>query len=165
MKQYEDYLKLLGGRPLGRRSWRTAHWLCEREDNFESILEIGRHMGHSLGLFKYLWPDSRIVSIDIVPRKEALAVIDLFDARDSIELIDGDVSKLDSSEIFDLVLIDGDHTHSGARADWEGIQQNISKGSIVVFDDLDHPLGCGKAFYEIEGYKTEQTETMGVVYI
>jgi predicted O-methyltransferase YrrM len=169
MKKYEDYLRLLAdnNQPKGRSCWRVAEWLCSHEGNFRSILEIGRHKGHSLGLFKYLWPNSKIVSIDIEEHKEVFGILDLFDAHNSVDLINGNISSLSTDEIFDFVLIDGDHYYHSAKKDWEGIQKNISKGSIVLFDDLDHPCGCGKAFREIEHSYTTETinDVGGLVYI
>lgn len=169
-QKYENYLKLLknNNQPKGRHCWRVAEWLCSHKGDFKSILEIGRDKGHSLGLFKHLWPESKIISIDIVEHKEVFGILDLFKAHDSVKLINGGISNLRTEKIFDLVLIDGDHSYSGAKKDWEGIQQNIKEGSIVIFDDLDHPGGCGRAFFEVVSkgsYRTEQIEAMGIVYI
>lgn len=151
-----------------------CNWICDnlRDHEFKNILEIGRSKGHSLALFKYLWPDSSVVSVDVVYHKEVDRVLDYFSTSGSIDIVHGNITRFDGDQIFDLVLIDGDHSYQGAKLDWDCIQKNIGPGSIVLFDDLGHGGGCGKVFYDIrDNYKTEVIknqegfECHGVVYI
>ncbi len=151
-----------------------CNWIFEnlQEKRFSNILEIGRSKGHTLALFKYLWPESNIVSVDIHYYPEVGKVLNYFNTSGSIEIINGDITKFEGDQIFDLVLIDGDHSYGGAKLDWDSIQNNIGSGSIVAFDDLGHSGGCGKVFYDLQDvYETETfhndegIECFGVVYI
>jgi predicted O-methyltransferase YrrM len=147
-------------------------WICDnlQELNPSNILEIGRSKGHSLALFKYLWPDCKIVSVDVVYHQEVDQVINCFKGTAPIEIINGDITKFTGDQIFDIVLIDGDHSYQGAKLDWDSIQENIKSGSIVIFDNIDSP--CGKVFYDlIPNYKTDiikqelGKDGTGIVYI
>ena len=40
---------------------------------------------------------------------------------------------------FDLVVVDGDHTESGADADLRDVFPHVAPGGVVIFDDLIHP--------------------------
>ena len=178
--KYEDYIAYLDDRGVKEsvmhRILRPKHceFICElaKDRSFSNILEIGRSKGHSLGLFKYLFPGSMITSVDIVRHSEADVIVDIFNNDKSITLIDGDITNLKTDSIFDLILIDGDHTYQGCKKDWDNIQQYIEPGSVVLIDDLNHPHGCGKVFYEnINHYNheiimnEESVEGLGVIYI
>ena len=137
--------------------------------NPKNILEIGRFKGHTLGLFRFICPDSIVTSVDIVTYKESVTISDHFDNCKLIKGTSNEVVKLDTK--FDFVLIDGDHSYKGAKNDWLNIQKNLSPNAVVVFDDLGHGQGCGKAFYELKGYDKEifklkdGGDALGVVYL
>jgi len=42
-------------------------------------------------------------------------------------------------ELFDLILVDGDHSAAGAREDLEDCWSLLMPGGLLVFDDLAHP--------------------------
>tara|TARA_R110000824_G_scaffold132206_2_gene294540 strand:- start:216 stop:740 length:525 start_codon:yes stop_codon:yes gene_type:complete len=148
---------------LSRACHKSAPWFFSCEKQFNKILEIGRCKGHSLAIFKLLWPDSYLLSIDTILHPEVAKVLDHFKGKGITKLLHGNVRKLNETTIFNLVFIDGDHTQAGALKDWNGIQKNIKKGSIVVFDDLDHGYGCGKVFYNLQSeYKSEIVKANGV---
>ena len=82
-----------------------------------------------------------MVSVDVVYHKEVDRVLNYFSTSGSIDIVHGNITKFDGDEIFDLVLIDGDHSYQGAKLDWDCVQKNIGPGSIVLFDDLGHGGG------------------------
>lgn len=43
-------------------------------------------------------------------------------------------------ETFDLILVDGDHSHEGCRTDILNCYQLLTHGGVVMIDDLDMPL-------------------------
>ena len=45
----------------------------------------------------------------------------------------------EKAESFDLILVDGDHSHEGGRADLENTWPLIRVGGAVVFHDITHP--------------------------
>lgn len=56
--------------------------------------------------------------------------------------LDGDSAKtvptLGRNELFDLVLVDGDHAPEPARADLFNAWSHVAQGGFIVFDDLQH---------------------------
>lgn len=45
----------------------------------------------------------------------------------------------EKSNAFDLILVDGDHSYDGARADLENVWPLVRPGCAVVFHDICHP--------------------------
>lgn len=120
------------------------------------ILEIGRYVGTSFGFFRYLLPKSYIMSLDIQhnPKADNMAksiyenfknVVGKYDfiTDDSLNLL-----KYTNKKKFDLILIDGGHSCNIAKRDLELSCQTIKDHGIILFDDMDHPAGCGRAFDE-----------------
>jgi len=170
---YDEYLEFLKARGIETKKAinpRVCRQIIPKllEHNPRSILEIGRYKGHSMGLFKYLFPDSIVFSVDIARYQEAVKMRDMFTG---CVLIDGDSDKLKQvSERFDLIRIDGDHSYKACKKDWENIQPVMKKGCMVLFDDLGHERGCGRVFYELdedrydrEIIEVEGIECMGIV--
>lgn len=61
------------------------------------------------------------------------------------------LASQDAPDDFDLILVDGDHTPDGARADLERAFARVAPGGAVLFDDISHPshpelLGVWDAF-------------------
>jgi len=154
MSKHSEYLAFLGEHELRKRASQRGlrSDVCDfiaqltSEMDVQCVLEIGRAAGHSFGFFKFLWPQSYVVSIDINHAPVADEVAALFDS--AFLFVDGDSSSLKNIDaMFDVVLIDGDHSYKGCKKDWINIQPNVHPGSIVLFDDLGHGDGCGEVFY------------------
>lgn len=45
----------------------------------------------------------------------------------------------EKSEAFDLVLVDGDHSYEGGKADLENVWPLVKPGGAVLFHDITHP--------------------------
>ncbi|NKC00895.1 MAG: FkbM family methyltransferase [Pseudomonadales bacterium] len=43
------------------------------------------------------------------------------------------------SQLYDLVIIDGDHSYEGAKFDFELVRDKVADGGLVLFDDYDAP--------------------------
>lgn len=134
-----------------------------------TILEIGRSAGFSMGFFAFMFPDATIVSIDIVHNPVSDEIVSMFPNR-CIQIVGTSniVTRLPYS--FDIVLIDGSHTYAGCKLDWDNIQNCIRSGTVVIFDDLDSALGCGKVFYDIQNntkriIRYNNSDAVGVVVI
>jgi len=134
-----------------------------------NILEIGRCAGRSFGFFRFLWPKAYVVSIDIHHFEAADRVAALYD--NNYLFVDGNSDTLASMhDVFDIVLIDGDHSYAGCKKDWDNVQSHIRKGSLVLFDDLGHGGGCGNVFHELTEFKKDvfsinNLPLFGVVHI
>lgn len=109
--------------------------------------EIGGRIGGSLALFAQVAaPDARILSIDLEYKpgqKEALSAF----ARSgqSITCVAADshapqtlalVQEWLRGDVFDFLLIDGDHTLNGVRSDHEMYSPLVRKGGIIAFHDI-----------------------------
>lgn len=74
-----------------------------------------------------------------------------------IDFITGDTADtlpniVDSDILFDLILVDGDHSYDGAARDLRYGYQLLAPGGIIVMDDLIHPAhkylhGIAASFY------------------
>ena len=158
MHFYADYLQLLqdhglllASLPRAIRPW-TAQFICHLFDcrAFPRILEIGRGQGHSYGLFRWLSPQSLIVSVDPVPDPAAQRIADAFPGPyQFIDMTSNAAFLQGLGQQFDLILIDGNHHHRAARQDWQHTLQVAAPEAVVLFDNLEHVDGCGKAFREI----------------
>jgi predicted O-methyltransferase YrrM len=159
MKKYSEYRSFLTAHGLDKVLYRSMNaYACQKilavveEIQPQTILEIGRAKGHTMGLFAWAC-DADIVSIDIVRYPEAEEIAELFPNR--IEMLDGtsELCQTGDLQMFDLILVDGDHTYQGCRSDWNNIQDSMTDNCVVLFDDLDHPAGCGKVFEELAEWK------------
>lgn len=72
-------------------------------------------------------------------------LLDDFDFEGRSVFLDGDshvtIPALmpEQAEAFDLILVDGDHSYDGAKADLENVWPLIRPGCPVVFHDICHP--------------------------
>jgi predicted O-methyltransferase YrrM len=59
----------------------------------------------------------------------------------SVQFLDGDSKQTIPTlrESFDLVLVDGDHSEEGGRADLENVWPLVTAGGCVAFHDITHP--------------------------
>lgn len=127
--------------------------ICKKQSP-KKYLEIGTHKGESLitVIKNSHIPPSRIVCCDdfsmIFGDNEK---IDNFDHikkilkqikySGNISFLNGD-SKIEIPkihEIFDLILVDGDHSFHGAWQDLLNVWPLLEIGGLLVFDDLCHP--------------------------
>jgi ADP-heptose:LPS heptosyltransferase/predicted O-methyltransferase YrrM len=42
-------------------------------------------------------------------------------------------------QLFDLIVVDGDHTYEGAKSDLTIMFEHLKEGGVLVFDDITHP--------------------------
>lgn len=177
MKEYSDLVAVLEEADLYKdmkHGWMTPfsyEYLAKliQAQKFPNILEIGRSTGHSFAVFSYFSPDSYVVSIDPYGPGEIHAgykatadkVADLL--GQNYKYING--TSFDIKEqgiLFDLVLIDGDHTGLWPEKDWKNIQGLLSPDAIVIFDDywmgpvryaVDNITGYQKSYILHDGDK------------
>lgn len=131
----------------------------------KAILEVGSCFGQTLRLLSMVCRDgARIRSVDLGVGVENMAGLDtgsvlrgaINDLREQgfdAEVLFGDSKSLEASAFaaaggpYDLVLIDGDHSYEGAKADWE---RYGPMGRMVAFHDIAHPgHGVGRLWGEI----------------
>jgi predicted O-methyltransferase YrrM len=122
-----------------------------------TYLEIGVRRGRSMAMVAEAAPDARLVGFDMwvegyagMPNPGAEFVrseIARVGHRGPIELVSGDSHETvprflaDNPDLmFDVVTVDGDHSHDGALADLRAVIPRLSLGGVLVFDDIVHPL-------------------------
>lgn len=113
----------------------------------KSYLEVGVASGRSMSIVAAIQQDCAITGIDLwkanrldIPRNN----LKTFDHKGSLKLIRGnshnELPKLRKrNETFDLILIDGDHHEEGATRDLIDVIPMLSRGGILVFDDIIAP--------------------------
>lgn len=119
-----------------------------------SYLEIGTREGNSLStVLKYDWMKriQRVACCDNWGSSyggtgrgghvHIEALLNEIGYAGAIEFHDGDsketVPKIEG--LFDLILVDGDHSYEGASADMENSWSKLAPGGYMVIDDLIHP--------------------------
>jgi predicted O-methyltransferase YrrM len=128
-----------------------------RRSGARKAIEIGRWRGGSaIALGAAIGPEGTVWSIDsgeketrVFPAahrafdEETLAFCKRFGL--DVRLIVGDSHdiELETGDV-DIVLIDGDHTYEGTRADFERFGRRVRVGGHVLFDDaFDGPFAPG----------------------
>jgi predicted O-methyltransferase YrrM len=108
-----------------------------------TIVEIGRSKGGStLLLAAAMDPSSRLVSYDLYLKwtsgrksdDELRGALARYGLEDRVELVVAD-SRTADGPAADLVLVDGDHSYDGVRADWEAWRGRVRPGGHIVFHD------------------------------
>lgn len=147
---YKELLNSNGITNFGRMmDDRSSEYISLLPIRPSAILEIGRDEGHSTGFFRYLYPESTLITVDIVHKPQVDKIINIFPNADKVTILDGDSNLIHNyNYIFDLVLIDGDHSYEGALLDWNNIQSHIHDKTIIIFDDVDRLDECGKVFHQ-----------------
>ncbi|MGH9553737.1 MAG: hypothetical protein ACRD3W_30435, partial [Terriglobales bacterium] len=103
-----------------------------------SILEVGVHSGESTKVFSSVFPDAKIVGIDIKRKK-----IDFSDYPmvTYLQADQGDATALHAilEEYFptgvDLVIDDASHIGSLSRATWDAVFPHVRSGGLYIVED------------------------------
>lgn len=122
------------------RGWRQIAELIDK-NRFSNLLEIGTYKGATTLRFANLvnqWGGS-IETININPqelevaeaicRENGLTNV-TFHLGDSLEILE----KLHGP--WDLVLIDGLHSHARSMADYLAVKDKMKKNAVIIFDDV-----------------------------
>jgi len=126
------------------------------------ILEIGTATGGTLFVLSRIAPkDATIISIDLpggkygegypmwrIPYYKSFAAhkqkMILFRGDSHAQSIFEKVKKILGSKQLDLLFVDGDHTYSGVKQDFEIYGPLVKKGGLIVFHDIcQHPAETG----------------------
>lgn len=117
----------------------------EKNQHIESILEIGLNGGHSAdNFFQNCKKLKKFTSVDICMHPYAQAAVDYMTRKykDRFEFIKGDSMKkipeytdLFSNQKFDLIYIDGNHSHEACTADIANCQKLAHANTILLIDD------------------------------
>lgn len=123
--------------------------------NVVNFLEIGTQYGSTFDIF-CSFCSGRAISLDLVNgghggiyQDEAvqrnISILDKYKNR-QIDFINADSHKSETVAIvesilngdkLDLLFIDGDHSYSGVKSDYEMYKHLVSKGGIIAFHDIN----------------------------
>lgn len=98
----------------------------------KKILEVGVHSGNNLKNFARAFPNAELYGIET--ETQHLVFKDF-------TLIEGDSTDLDivartaKHGPFDFIFIDGDHTYSVVKDDWENYSKLVRPGGAIGFHD------------------------------
>jgi len=104
-----------------------------------SYLEIGSNCGVSLWMMMTFckW-DADMIAVDLMNGQSGQPEL----LRRIAATIDAKIIKGDSREVhtqidgqFDMILIDGDHTYEGVKADWDNYFPKLKSGGIICLHD------------------------------
>lgn len=129
------------------------NWAWAVEHKPKSILEIGTRTGISLCQLLAGYIDhsqiERIVCCDLFDDGFISPELVKYNLKltgvpptlvDKVQFMVGnsrvEVLSLPKDELFDYILVDGDHSKEGARADLANVYPLIAEGGVIVFDDI-----------------------------
>ena len=133
---------------FGADGWDYCESLYQTAQHFKAkrILEIGFRLGKSALAFLKSSPDVQLVSIDIEVASDFDAVQLLKDhgVYDRFTFIEGRSDEILPRllpDTFDLIYIDGSHTHRDIVNDFKDSLPLVKTGGVIVFDDWRKDLG------------------------
>jgi len=157
---YEEYLKHFARE--GEAFYDQYHFAIERvlDAAPKKILEVGVRTGLSICNMLSAYTDysgiEKIVLMDVwndgfaspgIVRMNLKAMNIPQNLFDNIELITADSHEylrevmIPRGDSFDYILVDGDHSKEGARADLSNAAKLVEPGGVIVFDDITD-RGC-----------------------
>lgn len=142
-------------RPLTKAEGQALSDLAKRLPPNPIIVQIGAYFGVSTAVMLETRPDAFIFSIDIKPcEQERVLLIDLgLDYRRVVRVL-GDSAEVGAfwPHYCNLLLIDGDHTYEGCKADCEAWLPSVK--DYVVFHDyiIAHPPEKNQVFVVVEEF-------------
>lgn len=154
-RDYIDILKKLKFETQKSLSDENLNWVCSLIEKYKPkrILEVGVSTGGSTAVYlnciKKLGINSELISIDseeIAFYKKGRPVIgaEVYELKDFLNLskfrlITGKIIPEVVNEIgvFDMIIMDTVHFLPGEVLDLLCLKNNISKGTIIVFDDIN----------------------------
>jgi len=119
-------------------------------------LEIGVRRGRSMAMVLAKCPETQAVGFDMWMENYAgmenpgpafvKSEMNKVAPLAQVQLIDGnshqtvpEFLKANSTTMFDLITVDGDHSEKGALQDLRDVLPRLSVGGVIVFDDIAHP--------------------------
>lgn len=147
----------------------------------KKILEIGTFLGHTAENLGRKLPDSEITTIDvcldmfnredsrhqsheILGRANSGSVIDATNVKHI--LITSDDFFAQNEELFDAILIDGDHSYDQVKKDSENAEKHLAPGGILIWHDVYNKDGsCPKCeaepdFNDVREYLESREDTI-----
>lgn len=124
------------------RDWGMCLFLLAKSSRARTILELGACAGISGCYLASADTSERFVTVEGSPQLAGLAASNLEQIAVSAKVVnatfDAAMDLLPKLAPIDLVYIDGDHTKAGRHRYFSRVQPFLTRGAIVVFDDLHY---------------------------
>lgn len=131
-------------------------WFAQR--SVRRLMEIGTHTGGFLYLMMAHMnaEHSRVISVDLPWQEHEYAVGNFRGDHPSLYFLVGnshDVATVAQvkegleGEKLDFLFLDGDHSESGCREDFNTYKQFVRPGGWIGFHDINNGHGCGKFYW------------------
>jgi hypothetical protein len=122
-------------------------WKCIEYFDPKQILEIGFYKGQTLGLMEEISSlNTKIVSVDI--NYQYLDNFQKLFPTTKAEFILTDSAKVELTQLFDFISIDGDHSYNGVLTDFKKCLPLLHKNSILCIDDYKFFDGVAQVIKE-----------------
>jgi len=118
------------------------YYLMNTGKKYDSYLEIGAASGGTVYIMNYFLKFNITYTIDINVHPRTHLRKDITKGINYVDLYasshDTEVKELLKSNniMFDIILIDGDHTHHGVRQDRDEYNQFLKPGGFMIFHDV-----------------------------
>ena len=120
----------------------------------EFVLEIGTQLGQSTKSMLLAMGKNRFGKLISVDQKRRSDILDVEypDLKEYCQFIKGSShdpvtlqvvrNSLPEGKLFDIALIDGDHTYEGVKADYEDYYPLVKDGGLLILHDICN-INCG----------------------
>jgi hypothetical protein len=135
-KNYQQYDRVVKNSSMRSTVDAIAYWRLLNSFEFKTFLEIGVYQGLTTGLFFESNNDATVVGIDPVDR------LDLFyknypEFQNQFTFINQKSQNVEiSNQLYDLILVDGDHSYESAKIDIFNSLACLKTTSVLAIDDF-----------------------------
>lgn len=133
--------------------WGTCLYLLAKNARARTILELGSCAGFSGCYLASAGSCERLITVEGSPGLAEIADGHLRQVTTRATVVnaffDDALDDLPGMAPIDLVFIDGDHTHDGRHRYFGRVQPYLSRGALVVFDDLHLSEDMWQTWHEL----------------
>ncbi|MCI0709842.1 MAG: class I SAM-dependent methyltransferase [Chloroflexi bacterium] len=115
--------------------------------DIKTVCEVGTYRGGTIFLFSQVAsPLAKLISIDLnMPRDRQRAIQNLVNHQQELAIIRGNshqietleqVNRILKAQPVDFLFIDGDHSYSGVKKDFELYSPLVRTGGLITFHDI-----------------------------
>jgi predicted O-methyltransferase YrrM len=153
-KNYQQYEQVFKNSSMRSTVDAIAYWKLLNEFKFDTFLEIGTYQGLTTGLFFESNNNATVVGIDTVNRLE-LFYKNYTEFQNQFTFINQRSQDVDiSNQLYDFILVDGDHSYKGAKIDIVNSLACLKTTSVLAIDDFKMP-GVAQAIKYLYNLNTD----------
>jgi hypothetical protein len=144
--------------------WELMDQYIREHGRVTAYLEIGVNCGASMWMmYPFMEHLGKMIGVDLNgdPKDERVLMRDAVTQQLEAWLMDCMIIEGDSKKRrdavkpcgpYDVLLIDGDHSYEGVKADWDNYMPMVLPGGLVILHDIENPrFGVGRLWQERRG--------------